>query len=126
LPLALPSEMVERLRGCLYYRVDGPYIVVENTCAESLLLEALEVHYYVTVRVGERPEEPVAARREIRERLSLNKRIAPGGSLEVYFGPVENIDTVYAIVSYAGGTYRVELKRRRVSESVGAEGKGSA
>lgn|GEM_PF-5156946 len=112
-----PSEAVERIRECLFYRIDGPYIVVENSCSESFYLEAVEVRYYVTVRVEESVVEQVSAKREISERLSIGKRIPPGGSIEVYFGPVENIVSVYVIAEYAGGKYRVELRRGHREES---------
>ncbi len=121
--MASPSEAIERIKECLRYRVDGPYIVVENVCHESFMLEAIEVHYYVTVKVEETTMgEAGVSRKEISERLSLSKRLPPGGSVEVYFGPVENIVAVYAIAEYAGGRYKVELRLRKKSE--GEEGGG--
>ncbi len=120
--MSTPSEIVERLRGCLSYRLDGPYIIVDNACGESIKLEAVEVRYYVTVRVEESVEEgPSSARREISERLSLGKRLPPGGSVDIYFGPVENIVEVYAVVDYGGGRYRVPLRMKRVEETGGEE-----
>jgi hypothetical protein len=111
--LSTPSEAVERIRECLYYRFDGPYIVIENVCRESFLIEAIEVRYYVTVKVEESVMEPSMGKREISERLSIGKRIEPGGSIDIYFGPVENVVTVYVIAEYGGGKYKVELRMKR-------------
>jgi len=114
--LVTPSEIVERIRSCLMYRLDGPYIIIENVCGESFYLDAVEVHYFVTVRVEESVTEVTTAKREISERLSIGKRVPPGGSIDIYFGPVENIVSVYAVVEYGGGKYRVELRMRREEE----------
>lgn len=116
-----PGEVVSRLSKCLFHKFDGPYVIVVNKCGESIDVDALEIKYWVTVRVeDETALGGRSARKEITERISLRKRIPPGGSIEVYFGPVENIDSVVAIVEYGGGRYRVEL-RRLVEEQGGGE-----
>lgn len=107
-----PGEVVSRLSKCLFHKFDGSYVVVVNKCGESIDVDAVEIRYWVTVHVeDESALGSRSARKEITERISLRKRIPPGGSIEVYFGPVENINSVTAIVEYGGGRYRVELKR---------------
>lgn len=108
-----PVEYVNMLKRCLAYRIEGPYIVIENKCSESIEIEAIEVKYYITLL---REEEEGYGRREITERLTIGKRIGPSGVLDIYFGPVNNITTVSLVARYADGEYRIELGRE-VGES---------
>jgi hypothetical protein len=108
-----PAEYVNMLKRCLAYRIEGPYIVIENKCSESIEVAAIEVKYYITLL---REEEEGYGRREITERLTIGKRIGPSGVLDIYFGPVNNITTVSIVVRYADGEYRVELGKE-VGES---------
>lgn len=103
-----PVKYLEMIRKCLAYRVEGPYIIIENKCMESMDIVAVEVKYYITLL---REEEEGYGRREITERLAIGKSIGPSGILDIYFGPVENITSVSAIVRYADGEYNVKLER---------------
>ncbi|KSW12327.1 hypothetical protein CF15_06180 [Pyrodictium occultum] len=99
---------------CMYYRVEGPYIVVVNGCKEGLDLKAVEVKYSVRVLKSEHLSGEVEAktiRREITERITLGRRVAPGSSVEIYFGPVEDLDEVYAIIAVGDREYRIGLRR---------------
>ncbi len=117
----VPSRVSEHIRSCLGYRFEDSFLVIENKCRESFELRAVIVNYYVTVKREESAyeQERLAARREISERISVGKRLAPGGSIEIYFGPVENIVSVYVVVEYAGGEYRVEVPHLRQTEEAG-------
>ena len=105
---AKPAEYINMLKRCLAYRIEGPYIIIENKCSESIEVAAIEVKYYITLL---REEEEGYGRREITERLAISKRIGPSGILDIYFGPVNNITTISLVVKYADGEYRVELEK---------------
>lgn len=107
------GNAAERLRECMSYRVDGPYIVVVNNCQEQVKLRAIEVKYYVNVARGETLTsdlEVQTVRKEITERMTVDKHVEPGSRLEIYFGPIENIDEVYAVIDYNDEQYRVQLE----------------
>ena len=107
------GNVAERLRECMSYRVDGPYIVIVNNCKEQVKLRAIEVKYYVNVARSEAPTsdlEVQTVRKEITERMTVDKHVEPGSRLEVYFGPIENIDEVYAVIDYDDEQYRVRLE----------------
>lgn len=116
-----PAEYLDRLKSCLGYRIEGPYVIIENECRESIELVAVEVKYYITIQ---RQEEVGHGRREITERINVNRKLGPGGILDIYFGPVENLSTVNAIVRYGGGEYRVELRPRAAHREEEGESKG--
>ena len=111
--MSQPGNVAERLRECMSYRVDGPYIVIVNNCKEQVKLRAIEVKYYVNVAKGGAPAsdpEVQTVRKEIAERMTVDKHIEPGSRLEVYFGPIENIGEVYAVIDYDDKQYRVRLE----------------
>ena len=98
--------------GCVRYRIEEPYIVVVNDCKEPVEVEAVEVHYHITVsRAPELEHASLHGRREIRERISVEKKLSPGGILDIYFGPVGNITEVYVVVRRDGREYRVKAER---------------
>ncbi|ALL01108.1 hypothetical protein Pyrde_1060 [Pyrodictium delaneyi] len=110
--MSLPGTVVEKLRGCILYSVDGPYIIVVNKCSETLKVHAIEVKYYITVTRSETTStelEPQTIRKEITERITVDQTIESNSRLEIYFGPIENIDEVYAIIDYDGSKYKVPL-----------------
>ncbi|WP_153801407.1 hypothetical protein [Hyperthermus butylicus] len=93
-------------------RLEAQSIVVENKCDERIVLEAIEVKYYVVVNVrggrdGVIEERP--ARREITERIGVDSVLDPGSRFEVYFGTVENIEELNVIVRVGDKLYRVPL-----------------
>ncbi len=102
------QRVVEELERCLGYRFDGPYLVIVNECGRPLRIEAVEVKYYISVY---REEADIHGRREIRERIAVEKQVSSGGILDVYFGPVENVVDVEVIVSVDGAEYRVRPHR---------------
>lgn len=115
--LVLSDEgYVEKVRSCLGYRLQGPYIVIENKCSESFDLDALEVKYYITVL---REEEYGHGRREITERINIGKSLGPHKVLDVYFGPVENLSHVFVVARVGESEYRAEISRVRGEEEEG-------
>lgn len=110
--MSLPGVAVEKLRECVFYSVDGPYIIVVNKCDEKLKVYAIEVKYYITVTRSETTLtefEPQTTRKEITERITVNQTVESNSRLEIYFGPIKNIDEVYAIIDYDGSKYKVPL-----------------
>jgi hypothetical protein len=95
---------------CISISFEEPYIIISNKCGEDVLLDSVEVKYYIQVFIPTRREEGLAervVRKEITERVRVGERIPSGGSVRVYFGSVKNITEVAAIVKRDDKLYRI-------------------
>ena len=95
---------------CISVSFEEPYIIVANNCEDEIVLDSVEVRYYIQVRVPTRRDEVLeerAVRKEITERIKDGERIPSGGNVKVYFGSVSNITSVTAVVKRDDKLYRV-------------------
>ncbi|HIP85459.1 MAG TPA: hypothetical protein EYH17_02295 [Pyrodictium sp.] len=70
-----------------------------------IVVDAIEVNHAITTLVYEpgSSEPSKKIKRVIRERLSIKHEIPPHSSIRIYFGPVENIESITAIVELGEG-----------------------
>ena len=99
--------------NCLRLGMEGTNLILVNECGEDIRVYNIEVKYYVTgalaLRHVREEDQLRRARRMITERISVDKILAPGSSLTVYFGVIENVVEVYAEVLYRDRRIRVKL-----------------
>lgn len=70
-----------------------------------VFVDAIEVNHAITALIYEpgSSEPSKKVKRVIRERLSIKHEIPPRNFIRVYFGPVENIENIIAIVELGEG-----------------------
>jgi len=112
--LSSSSSEAEEVTKCIMYKIEGPYIVLINKCEETFRVRSLDVRYYITVTSKTQPvteDTRLSAKKDILERVKLNKKLEAGSKLDVYFGPVGNIAEVYVLVERGRAQYRVRIKQ---------------
>jgi hypothetical protein len=98
---------------CLSISFEEPYIIITNKCNEDIVLDSVEVKYYIQVRIPSRRDETLeerGVRKEITERIKVGETIHPQGSVRVYFGNIRNVTHITAIVKRDDKLYRVTLE----------------
>ncbi len=98
---------------CLTLRLEDGHIVFENKCETDIHIELVEVKYYVvglpfTRAVRESEERRI--RRLITEHIRVNITLKPRQEHRLFFGAVENIVEVYAIITIENRRIRIRLK----------------
>ena len=70
-----------------------------------VVVDAIEVNHAITALIYEpgSNEPSKKVKRVVRERLSIKHEIPPRSSIRIYFGPVENIENITAIVELGEG-----------------------
>ena len=91
--------------GALTASLVGGYIQLNNNTDCALIIDAIEVTHAITALIYEpgSSEPSKKVKRVIRERLSIKHEIPPHSSIRIYFGPVENIESIVAIVELGEG-----------------------
>jgi len=91
--------------GALTASLVGGYIQLNNNTNCVLVIDAIEVNHAITALIYEpgSSEPSKKVKRIIRERLSIKHEIPPHNSIRIYFGPVENIESITAIVELGEG-----------------------
>ncbi len=111
----LSSPEAEEVAKCIRYKIEGPYIVLVNKCEETFRIKSLDVRYYITVTTSKTQavtdNTKLSGKKDILERVKLNKKLEGGSRLDIYFGPVGNIAEVYVLVERGRAQYRVHIKR---------------